>query len=437
MADLEKDVVRKITRRLLPVLIFSYFIAILDRANVGVAALTMNQDLGLSTAAFGFAAGVFFVPYVLLELPSNLALERFGARWWIARIMLTWGLISAAHAFVWSAESLYVLRALLGAAEAGFFPGVVFYLTLWFPAAYRGRIMSIFMTGIPIALVLGTPLSTVLLELDGLLGLHGWQWMYIIEGIPAVVLAIFIPFLLPSTPAQAKFLSDQEKNWLVSRLETERKERSANSHGGHGKQLLKALLSPQVLLFCLMYYGLTNLNGAVSTFLPLILKEFGFGQLQSGFLAAIPYAFGAVGMLLLGSLADKPGKRVATNYLALGVSIVGLLVTAWINDPTLKLISLCFAAIGVFGAMPVFWGLPTAVFSGVVAAGGIALINSLGNLSSVINPWVIGIIRDQTGNFNGGFYWLALMATMSILVLTVITLTFGRTAARPSNASRT
>jgi len=436
MADLEKDVVRKITRRLLPVLIFSYFIAILDRANVGVAALTMNQDLGLSTAAFGFAAGVFFVPYVLLELPSNLALERFGARWWIARIMLTWGLISAAHAFVWSAESLYVLRALLGAAEAGFFPGVVFYLTLWFPAAYRGRIMSMFMTGIPIALVLGTPLSTVLLELDGLLGLHGWQWMYIIEGIPAVVLAVFIPFLLPSTPGQAKFLSDQEKNWLVSRLETERAERSATSQGGHGKQLMKALLSPQVLLFCLMYYGLTNLNGAVSTFLPLILKEFGFGQLQSGFVAAIPYAFGAVGMLLLGRLADKPGKRVATNYLALGISTVGLLVTAWINDPTLKLISLCFAAIGVFGAMPVFWGLPTAVLSGVVAAGGIALINSLGNLSSVINPWVIGIIRDQTGNFNGGFYWLALMATMSIVVLTVITLTFGRAAAA-SNASRT
>lgn len=436
MADLEKDVVRKITRRLLPVLILSYFIAILDRANVGVAALTMNQDLGLSTAAFGFAAGVFFVPYVLLELPSNLALERFGARWWIARIMLTWGLISAAHAFVWSAESLYVLRALLGAAEAGFFPGVVFYLTLWFPAAYRGRIMSMFMTGIPIALVLGTPLSTVLLELDGLLGLHGWQWMYIIEGIPAVVLAVFIPFLLPSTPREAKFLSDQEKNWLVSRLETERAERSANSQGGHSKQLMKALLSPQVLLFCLMYYGLTNLNGAVSTFLPLILKEFGFGQLQSGFVAAIPYAFGAVGMLLLGRLADKPGKRVATNYLALGISIVGLLVTAWINDPTLKLISLCFAAIGVFGAMPVFWGLPTAVLSGVVAAGGIALINSLGNLSSVVNPWVIGIIRDQTGNFNGGFYWLALMATMSIVVLTVITLTFGRTAAA-SNASRT
>jgi ACS family tartrate transporter-like MFS transporter len=246
----------------------------------------------------------------------------------------------------------------------------------------------------------------------------------------------FIPFLLPSTPREAKFLSDQEKNWLVSRLETERAERSANSQGGHSKQLMKALLSPQVLLFCLMYYGLTNLNGAVSTFLPLILKEFGFGQLQSGFVAAIPYAFGAVGMLLLGRLADKPGKRVATNYLALGISIVGLLVTAWINDPTLKLISLCFAAIGVFGAMPVFWGLPTAVLSGVVAAGGIALINSLGNLSSVINPWVIGIIRDQTGNFNGGFYWLALMATMSIVVLTVITLTFGRTAAA-SNASRT
>lgn len=437
MTDLEKDVIRKITWRLLPVLIFSYFIAILDRANVGVAALTMNQDLGLSTAAFGFAAGVFFVPYVLLELPSNLALERFGARWWIARIMLTWGLISAAHALVWSAESLYVLRAMLGAAEAGFFPGVVFYLTLWFPAAYRGRIMSMFMTGIPLALVLGTPLSTILLEMDGLLGLHGWQWMYIIEGIPAIVLAVFIPFLLPSRPAEAAFLSEQERTWLVARLDRERAERAATNHGSHGKQLLKALFSPQVLLFCLMYYGLTNLNGAVSTFLPLILKEFGFGQLQSGFVAAIPYAFGAAGMLLLGRLADKPGKRVGTNYLALSISVIGLLVTAWINDPTLKLVALCFAAVGVFGAMPVFWGLPTSILSGVVAAGGIALINSLGNLSSVINPWIIGIIRDQTGNFNGGFYWLALMATMSIIVLTIIRFSFGRNTAASSIAERT
>lgn len=348
----EKQIVRKLTWRLLPVLIFSYFIAIVDRANIGVAALTMNQDLGLSATAFGFAAGVFFIPYVLLELPSNLALERLGARWWIARIMLTWGLISVAHALVWNDTSLYVLRALLGAAEAGFFPGVVFYLTLWFPAAYRGRIISAFMTGIPIALVVGTPLSTLLLQLDGLMGMHGWQWMYIVEGIPAIILAFFIPFLLPSKPNDAGFLTETERKWLVARLDAERHEREALQLGS--RRPLKALFTLPVLLFCLMYYGLTNLNGAVSTFLPQILKEFGFGQIETGFLAAIPYAFGAAGMLLLGRLADLPDRRAIANYVALGISIIGLIASASTSDPTLKLLALCIAAFGVLGRCPSF-----------------------------------------------------------------------------------
>jgi MFS family permease len=428
----EQVVIRKLTWRLLPILIFAYFIAILDRANVGVAALTMNEDLGLSMASFGFAAGVFFVPYVLLEIPSNLALQRFGARWWIARIMLTWGLLSSAHALIWSASSLYAMRALLGAAEAGFFPGVVFYLTLWVPSAYRGRIISMFMAGIPIALVIGTPLSTLLLQMDGIAGLHGWQWMYLLEGIPAILLALCIPFILPSRPSEAKFLDAAERDWLVARLAREESERAGLTASGHGKQLLKALLTPQVLLFCLMYYGLTNLNGAVSTFLPLILKEFGLTQMQTGFVAAIPYLFGMAGMLMLGRLADRPGKRRLANYVALSISILGLVCAGVSGDPTVKLAFLCLAAFGVFGAMPVFWGLPTAILSGAAAAGGIALINALGNMSSVINPWVIGAIRDATGNFNGGLYWLALMAAMSILVLAVITALYGRSEPNPS-----
>ena len=426
MAVSEETIIRKLTWRLLPILIFSYFIAILDRANVGVAALTMNQDLGLSMTAFGFAASIFFVPYVLLEIPSNLALERFGARWWIARIMLTWGLLAAAHALVWNAGSLYVLRALLGAAEAGFFPGVVFYLTLWYPSAYRGRIISAFMAGIPISLVIGTPVSTLLLQLDGIFGLHGWQWMYLLEGLPALIVAVFVPFILPSSPKEAKFLEPAERDWLVARLDREQRERAALSGGGHGKQLMTALLSPQVLLFCLMYYGLTNLNGAVSTFLPLILKGFGFSQVQTGFVAAIPYLFGIAGMLLLGRLADRPGKRRLANYTALIISIIGLVGSAASADPTVKLLMLCIAAFGVFGAMPVFWGLPTAILSGAAAAGGIALINALGNISSVVNPWVIGMIHDSTGNFDDGLYWLALMAAMSVVTLIVISTLFGR-----------
>jgi MFS family permease len=418
MAVSERGVVRKLTWRLIPILIAAYFIAIVDRSNIGVAALTMNQDLGLSATAFGFAAGVFFVSYVLLELPSNLALARFGARLWIARIMATWGLISSAHAFAWDAGSLYTLRALLGAAEAGLFPGVIFYLTLWFPAAYRGRIVSAFMIGIPIALVIGTPISALLLQLEGTLGLRGWQWMYLLEGLPAMILAAFIPFILPSSPQEAKFLSPQERDWLIQRLDQEKTRRADSA--GHRASVFKALFSPQVLLFCMMYYGLTNLNGAISTFLPQILKEFGFAALQTGLLATIPYAFGAIGMVGLGYLADRPGKRVLANYAALAIAISGLLAAAATNNSSLKLAAHSLAAIGAFGAMPVFWGLPTSVLGAATAAAAIALINALGNLSSVVNPWVIGILRDATGDYNGGLHWLAAMAVMSMIVLTII-----------------
>ncbi|MFC0407211.1 MFS transporter [Roseomonas elaeocarpi] len=431
MNDPDDEIVRKLTWRLVPLLTFCYFVAILDRANVGVAALTMNDDLGLSASAFGVAAGIFFVPYVLLELPSNLALARFGARLWIARIMFTWGLLSSAHAFVWDAPSLYVARALLGAAEAGFVPGVIFYLTLWFPAAYRGRIIAAFFTGIPIALVFGTPVSGLLLGLDGLAGLRGWQWMYLLEGLPALLLAVVLPFILPADPAQARFLTPEERVRLETRLAAERREREGLFSGNHN--LLAALLSPRVLLLCLGYYGLTNLNGAVSTFLPQILKGFGVSNLQASFLAAIPYIFGAAGMLLLGRLADRPGRRGLANYVALTVSALGLAASAATDDPMLKMVALCVTAFGVFGAMPVFWGLPTAILTGTAAAGGIALVNALGNLSSVVNPWVIGLIRDATGSFNGGLLWLALMAVMSILVITVIFLLWGRAEpGRPS-----
>ena len=417
MVDPDAAMVRRLTWRLVPLLTFSYFVAVLDRSNIGVAALTMNHDLGLSMTAFGVAAGVFFVPYVLLELPSNLALARFGARLWIARIMFTWGLVSGAHAFVWNADSLYAARALLGAAEAGLVPGVIFYITLWFPAAYRGRIIAAFFTGIPIALVLGSPLSGLLLELDGLGGLRGWQWIYLLEAVPALALAVAIPFIMPAGPDEARFLTAAERDRLNARLAAERVGRTTAAGPA---ALLRTLFSARVLLLCLAYYGLTNLNGAISTFLPLILQEFGVSNLGASFLAAIPYACGGIGMVVLGRFADRPGLRAWANYSALSISAVGLIGAALITAPALKLLALCFTAFGVFGAMPVFWGLPTAILSGTAAAGGIALVNALGNLSSVVNPWVIGMIRDATGSFNGGLFWLAGMATMSIVVISII-----------------
>ncbi len=425
MNDPDAAIVRKLTWRLMPLLTFGYFVAVLDRSNVGVAALTMNHDLGLSMTAFGVAAGIFFVPYVVLELPSNLALARFGARLWMARIMITWGLISAAHALVWNATSLYVARAALGAAEAGFVPGVIFYITLWFPAAYRGRIIAAFFIGIPIALVFGSPVSGLLLGLDGVMGLHGWQWIYLLEAVPALALGVAIPFLLPSNPQTATFLTDDERTRLVRRLALEQQERSA----GPQQTLWRSIVSPRVLLLALAYYGLTNLNGAISTFLPQILRELGgVSNLQASALAAIPYAFGAVGMVVLGRFADQPGRRGLANYLALVISAVGLLAAAATDDPALKMAALCFGAFGVFAAMPVFWGLPTALLSGTAAAGGIALVNALGNLSSVVNPWVIGMIRDSTGSFNGGLLWLVGMAVMSIGGVSLILSLWGSNA---------
>ncbi|GAB3562772.1 MFS transporter [Amycolatopsis endophytica] len=432
-AAMPSAVMRKLSFRLLPVLVAGYLIAILDRANLGVAALTMNADLGLSAAAFGVAASVFFVPYVLLEVPSNLALQRFGAPLWITRIMITWGVISGLHALVWNAESLYVARALLGAAEAGFFPGVIFFLTQWFPAGHRGKILAGFTAGIPIALVIGTPLSGLLLNLDGWLGLHGWQWMYVIEAVPAILLGLAVPFLLPRRIEDAKFLTTQEKSWLTGTLERERLAREAVAPGKHS--LWKSLLSPKVLVFALCYYCLTNLNGAVSTFLPQILKPFGMSDTATTFVAAVPYAFGLAGMLLIGRLADRPGRRSAALYLALVISVAGLSAAALIDQPVVKLIALCLASFGVFGVLPGFWGLPTALLAGTAAAGSIALINALGNLSSVVNPAVIGVIRDRTGDFNGGLLWLALMGVLAIVVLTVIVRLWGSAERRVTAAA--
>ncbi|MCI1032111.1 MFS transporter [Raoultella terrigena] len=415
-SEIEKRVIRKLSWRLIPLLIACYVIAVIDRANIGVAALTMNADIGLSAASFGLAAGLFFVPYALLELPSNLLMERIGARWWIARIMVTWGIISGAHIFVWNENSLYVMRALLGAAEAGFFPGIVFYLTMWFPAAWRGRIIASFMTGIPIALIIGTPISSLLLELHGWMGLSGWQIMFLIEAIPAVVLGLIVPFALPDKPKDAKFLEAEEQRWLMATLAAEQKKLPPRGHSG----LLKALFSPLVLLFSLTYYGLANLNGAVSTFLPLIISETGLSHVQTGFITIIPYIFGLIGMLVLGRIADRPGSRLLANYAALLISCLGLLCVAWFDNSLLKMAFLCGSAFGFFGAMPVFWGLPAQFFPASVVAGSIALINALGSIASVVNPWVIGVIRDRSGSYNGGFYWLAAMALLSIITLSII-----------------
>ena len=300
----EAQVTKAIFRRLVPFLMLCYFVAYVDRVNVGFAALTMNRDLGFSPTVFGTGAGIFFLGYFLFEVPSNLAVAKFGAGRWIMRIMLSWGVIAAAMAFITGEKSFYTMRFVLGIAEAGFFPGILFYLTLWFPSAYRGSIMGWFMAAIPISTIVGAPLSGLILGLDGTFGLHGWQWLYILEGLPAVILALLVPFVLTDTPERATWLAADARAWLIARLAQERREREAVERFS----VVKALLDPRVLALSLVYFGAIACTFGLGFWLPQIIKGMGLTNTQTGFATAIPYLFGMFGMVTLGRRSDRVGR---------------------------------------------------------------------------------------------------------------------------------
>lgn len=411
--DLERRTIARVTTRLVPFLIVCYFVAYLDRVNVGFAALTMNKDLGLSQTAFALGAGIFFISYFLFEVPSNLFLERFGARKWIARIMLSWGLLSAATAFVWDEYSFYAVRFLLGIAEAGFFPGIIFYLTLWFPASYRARIIGYFMAAIPLSSVLGAPVSGALLGLDGWHGLHGWQWLFIVEAAPAVILSVVVFFYLTDRPADAAWLPAEGRTWLANRLASEERQRVAAQHF----TVMQALLNPKVLALFLVYFGAVACNYGIGFFLPQIVKGFGLSNLQTGFVTAIPYAVGVFAIIYWGRRSDRMQERRFHTGAALALASVGIAASAFLPDPTLKMLALSAGAFGVFGCLPVFWTLPTAFLSGAAAAGGIAIINSVGNLSGFVGPYVVGYIRDRTGSFNGGLLCIAALGAIATVIV--------------------
>ena len=414
--DLETRTIARVTLRLVPFLILCYFVAYLDRVNVGFAALTMNKDLGISATAYGFGAGIFFLSYFIFEVPSNLFLERFGARKWIARIMLTWGVLSGATAFVTGENSFFVVRFLLGIAEAGFFPGIIFYLTLWFPAAYRARIIGYFMAAIPLSSVLGAPVSGYLLGFDGMLGLRGWQWLFIIEAIPALVLAIVVFFYLTDRPSMARWLPEDQRNWLATRLELEERQRVAAKHFSIGQ----ALLNPKVLALSLVYFGAVACNYGIGFFLPQIVKAFGMSNLETGFVTAIPYIVGTCAIIYWGRRSDRMKERKGHAAFALGVAAVGIAASTFLPDPTMKMIALSIAAFGVFGSLPVFWTLPTAFLSGAAAAGGIAIVNAIGNLSGFVGPYLVGYIKDRTGSFDGGLLCLAAFGFIAMVIVLVL-----------------
>ncbi len=413
--ELERRTIAKVTARLVPFLVLCYFVAYLDRVNVGFAALTMNADLGLSATAYGSGAGIFFLAYFLFEVPSNLFLERVGARKWIARIMFTWGIVSGATAFIHGETSFYVVRVLLGIAEAGFFPGIIFYLTLWFPAKYRARIIGFFMAAIPLSTVIGAPISGLLLGLDGFMGMKGWQWLFIVEALPALLLSFVVFSYLTDRPSDATWLRPDERAWLIERLRQEQAKRETVRH----YSVAEALLNPKVLALSVVYFGAVATNYGLSFFLPQIVKAFGVSNLQAGFVTALPYVVGTISIVWWGRHSDRTLERRYHLAFPLFVAAAGIAVST-VLGPTMKMVALSIAGFGIFGCLAVFWTVPTAFLGGAAAAGGIALINSIGNLAGFAGPYVVGHIKDLTGSYTFGLLALSgagLIAAIVVLVL--------------------
>jgi ACS family tartrate transporter-like MFS transporter len=425
----ESALLSRVRRRLIPFMFLLYIAAYLDRVNIGFAALQMNRDLGLSDAVYGFGAGIFFLSYFVFEVPSNLIMARVGARAWIARIMITWGIISSAMMFVRGPASFYALRFLLGIAEAGFFPGMILYLTYWFPSRERGSAISLFMTAIALAGVIGGPVSGALLSLHNVGGLAGWQWLFLLEGIPSVVLGLVVLWYLPNGPHDATWLTEEEKKFLLARLQSSRE---AEVAAAHASTLKGALGNPRVWGFGFCYFGVVIGLYGLTFWLPTIIK--GLSNLSDfaiGLLSALPYIVAAIGMVLVGRHSDATGERRWHVAGSAFIAALGFLLSATTDSPVLKLTSFSVAAFGIFAAMPTFWTMPTAMLTGTGAAAGIAVINSIGNLGGFVGPYVIGLIRTATGTFVAPMIAMA-AALIFGGVLALISSAPPRNAAHPS-----
>ncbi|MDB5564654.1 MAG: D-galactonate transporter [Tardiphaga sp.] len=415
-AELETRVLRKITLRIVPFVMLLYFIAFIDRVNIGFAALTMNKDLGFSPTVFGFGAGIFFLGYFLFEVPSNLILDKVGARIWIARVMITWGLISGAMAFVQGSTSFYALRFLLGAAEAGFFPGIILYLSFWFPARQRAAVTAIFMAAAPLSTVLGSPVSGALLEMHGLLGFSGWQWMFVIEAIPALILGVVVLFYMTDRPEQAKWLSDEERNWLVTTMNAE----SAKKAGTASHSIWRGLADLRVIALSLVYFGTSAGLYTLGIWAPQIIKEFGLTSMQVGFLNALPGVVAVVAMVLWARHSDRSGERTWHVVGACLLASLGLVLAGFAGSVIAVLLALTLVNVGISSAKPPLWSMPTMFLSGSAAAAGIATINSIGNLGGFVGPAMIGWIKDLTGSFQGGLFFVAALLVLSAVLTLVL-----------------
>jgi ACS family tartrate transporter-like MFS transporter len=410
---LERSAMRKVYLRLLPFAILSYVLAYIDRINVSFAGLTMRGDLDISAGTFGFAVGMFYWGYFIFEVPSNVILEKVGARIWIARIMITWGILAGLTAVVTGSTSFAIVRFLLGVAEAGFFPGIILYFTYWFPSRHHARIVSGFLVGLPVAVAIGAPISTGLLGLDGLFGLKGWQVMYIAEAIPTLVIGVITYFVLTDRPEQARFLTAEERNWLVATIAAERRATEAVRKF----TLWQALYNPKVLLLALNYLGIVTASLGMLIFIPQMIKSLGdYSNMTVGWLTMIPYTCGAIAMVVWGRISDRMNERRWNLFIGCVFSTIGLVIAGMTMGTWWALVGMSIAAMGFYGSKGPFFAMPPMFLSGAGLAAGIAWINSIGNLGGFFGPSYVGVMKDLTGSYAGGLYGLALLGLIAAIV---------------------
>ena len=410
-------ILRRAAWRLVPLILFMYVASFLNRVNVGFAALTMNQDLGFTPEIYGIGAGIFFWGYFLFELPSNLIMEKVGARLWLARIMLTWAVISGATAFVQGPYSFYLVRFLLGLAEAGFYPGILLYFTYWFPSATRARILAIFCAGIPISNIIGAPLSAWLLGLEAH-GLHGWQWMYILEAIPTFGLGLLALWALPDNPAKAHFLNAREKEIVLARLAADEKPQV------HGlKEMLRdwrvwALIIPD---FCIVF-GIYSLG----LWMPQMIQAMGYTNIETGWIVMIPYIFSMLILWVMGVSSDRTGKRALHFSLSTLIAVAGYTVAAIGGNDAIVIAGFCLVSGGVYAGLSTFWTVPPLFLGGTAAAGAFALINSFGNLSGFFGPAAVGWLRQLTGDYRAGLWMCVAVLVLGALSMQLLSSSFTR-----------
>jgi ACS family tartrate transporter-like MFS transporter len=420
--DLEHRVSRKLMWRIIPFVMLLYFVSFLDRVNVGFAAMTMNKAIGLSPSAFGLGGGLFFIGYFLFEVPSNLILHRVGARIWIARVMISWGIVSAASAFVAGPTSFYAMRFLLGIAEAGFFPGIILYLSLWFPVKQRAVAAAWFMAAAPISTAIGSPISGAIMQLPAVLGLADWQMLYILEAMPAILLGFVVLKVMTDAPSQAQWLSPDERKWLIAKLEAESSVTKAQA--GHSAGALNALRDPRVLALALIYFGTSAGLYTLGLWAPLMIRQFGFTPLETGLINAIPSVLAVIAMIVWARHSDKSQERTWHVVIPCALGCVGFICAGQANTALFVVLALVVVNIGISAAKAPLWAMPSMFLSGAGAAAGIAMINSIGNLGGFVGPFVIGALKVATGGYAAGLY----VVGTTLAVSAVVTLLLSRKA---------